>query len=167
MIIAATSAAIKTAISQERASGMNAIPSGSECSYPVSSTWLVEPEDSFLSREFVTGSRVSISATRRDQTVEIRAHVDVPGDVPANSYIREFGIFLASSGPAHDPSYQDGSKIRAMICRSALFGTGWYNMSGGSCVPCSSGAVGAELCYYDDPYQAVSDIEFRWVFGEL
>lgn len=153
--------------SAERASGMNAIPSGSNCDYPVASTWLVEPEDSFLSREFVGSTRVALSCTRRDQTVEMSAIIDVPGDIPMGSYIREFGCFLSQTGPAHDPSYHDLSKPKAMICRASLFDTGWYCLSGGVCTPCASGTVGAILCYENDSYYATGQIQFRWVFGEL
>ena len=149
----------------ERASGMDYIPTGTECSYPVSETWLVSPEDSFLSRE--VGIRNAIQATRRDQTVEMKIQIDVPGDVPFNTKIREWGIFLKAAGPYHDPSLHAGSKMYSMICRAAMFGTGWYNDSGATCVPCGSGDLGATLCYYDEPYIATGDFQARWRFGEL
>lgn len=152
--------------SAERASGIDAIPIGFNCNYPVNDIYLVEPEDSFLSRE-VSGSRVALSCTRRDQTVEMSAVIDVPGDVPIGTYIREFGVFLAQTGPAHDPGYHDLSKPRAMICRASLFDTGWYCLSGSVCSPCASGSAGAVLCYENDPYYATGQIQFRWVFGEL
>lgn len=147
----------------ERASGMDYIPTGQECNYPVDETWLVGPEDSFLSREI--GQRTAITITRRDQTVEMSAIINVPGDVPVGTKLREFGVFLKSSGPTHDPSYHAASKSHAMICRTALAGTGYY-CSGGTCLPCGSGAAGAELCYYDEPYSATGDVQLRWKFGE-
>lgn len=152
--------------SAERAAGLNAIPSGSECSYPVSDTYLVSPEDSSLSREATT-SRVTSVCTRRDQTVEIKGYINVPGNVPNHTMIREFGIFLGATGPLHDPSYVESSRPNSMICRSALTGTGWYSNSGGACLPCSSLDPGAVLCYFDDPYDAIDDVQFRWIFGEL
>ena len=153
--------------SAERGAGLNAIATGAECSYPVSTTFLVDPEDSTLSREVPTSIRVAGSCTRRDQTVEIKGFINVPGNVPVATVIREFGIFLGSTGPTSDPSYVEGSRPEAMICRSSLNGTGWYRSSGGSCVPCTYIDAGAVLCYYDDPYTANSDVQFRWIFGEL
>jgi hypothetical protein len=152
--------------SAERASGLNAIATGAECQYPVSTTYLVDPEDSFLSREATT-SRVVATCTRRDQTVEIKGFINVPGNIPILTVIREFGIFLSATGPDYDPSYVEADRPDSIICRSALYGTGWYKSSGGTCTPCAESDAGAELCYYDDPYKAMDDVQFRWVFGEL
>jgi len=145
----------------ERASGTMGIPSGTELSYPVESTFLVSPEDSFLSNEI--GNRVEVECIRRDQTVEISAILQVPSDIPSSTYVREFGMFLASSGPAHDPSGYEPDRPNAMICRSALYDTGWYNEGG----PCNEEDSGATFCYIDDPYFVDDDIRFTWIFGEL
>lgn len=148
-----------------RASGMEGIASGTECDYPVDDTYLVEPEDSYLSKE--VGSRVLIIATRRDQGVEMRANIQVPGDLPIGTSLREFIVSLKSTGPSRDPSLSDSSKPYSSICRSALAGTGWYREVGGISVPCSSTDPGATLCYYDDPYEVDKDIILRWKFGEI
>lgn len=145
----------------ERASGIRGIPSGEEYNYPVEDTYLVSVEDSFLSEE--TGRRVKLAITRRDQTVEMQGTFEVPIDISAGVNIREFGVFLKNSGPSEDPSQDDYSKNRAMICRSTLFGTGYYNEVG----PCTENASGAKLCYYDDPYLVTDDINFMWEAGEL
>ena len=145
----------------ERASGIEGIPTGEEYSYPVDSTFLVSPEDSFLSKE--VGNRVAVSCTRRDQTVEITALVQVPSDIPYGTKIREFGLFLKSTGPNHDPSQHEASKPYAMICRSALYDTGWYNESG----PCNKDDSGAKVCYSDDYYEVIDDIHLEWEFGEI
>jgi len=146
----------------ERASGIDGIPSGDEYDYQVAETYLVSPEDSFLSAE-ITTLRPSLTITRRDQTVEIRTTVSVPGNVDLGEEIREFAMFLKSTGPSRDPSLHETSKSSCMLCRSALFGTGYYNESG----PCASGDEGAKMCYYDDPYTTTDDIELLWIFGEL
>lgn len=148
----------------ERASGMNAIPSGQECNYPVNSTMLVSPEDSFLSREI--GQRIGVTPTRRDQTVELWAIINVPGDVPIGTEVREWGIFCKRSGPSNDPSYFDEVKSHTMICRCTEKGTGYFVTSGGTCTRVGSGVTGAVLCYYDDPWIASGDIQLRWKFGE-
>jgi hypothetical protein len=152
--------------SAERAAGLNAIATGTECSYTVAETYLVDPEDSYLSRE-VTTTRVVSVCTRRDQSVEIKGFINVPGNIPNPTVIREFAMFLGATGPLHDPSYIESSRPDSMICRSSLYGTGWYHTSGGACVPCDPTDSGAELCYFDDPYNATDDVQFRWVFGEL
>lgn len=144
----------------ERASGIKGIASGDEYNYPVIDTYLVSPEDSFLSKEI--GTRSEIDATRRDQTVEISTIVTVPGDVGVGESIREFGMFLQATGPTKDPSQNDSTKPSSMMCRSALFGTGYYNESG----PCLPDATGAKLCYYDDPYVTADNIQLLWIFGE-
>ena len=149
----------------ERASGMDAIATGQECNYSVLETYLVNPEDSFLSRE--VGQRVQITVTRRDQTVEMAAIINVPGDVPVGTDLREFGVFLKRTGPTNDPSYHAASKMRTMICRTALYGTGYYATGAtGICASIGSGGAGAELCYYDEPYHATGDVQLRWKFGE-
>jgi len=135
--------------SQERANGQNAIPSGS-CAYPISETLLVSPEDSTLSRE--VGNRIVLSVDRRDQTLEFTGRFNVPGDLPTGVKIREWGLFLGSSGPAHDPSYHEASKSSSMLCRVSVYGSG----------VCSGTGV-----YIDEPLVADEDIEIRWKFGEL
>jgi len=147
----------------ERASGIDAIASGDEYDYQVAETYLVSPEDSYLSAEI--GSRTEVEVTRRDQTVEIRDTILVPEDIAAGLEVREFAAFLKSTvgTPTHDPSLHDDSKPYAMLCRSALFGTGYYNELG----PCLPTASGAELCYYDDPYTTQDDIQLLWIFGEM
>lgn len=145
----------------ERATSIDGVPTGNELDYPVESTFLISPEDSFLSRE--VGNRVLVSATRRDQTVEIAITVSVPSDLPAGTELREFAMFLKSSGPTHDPSLVETQKPYSMVCRSAIYGTGFYNSLG----PCDQGDSGATLCYYDDYYDVQEDIQLRWLFGEL
>jgi len=146
----------------ERASGINGIATGDEYDYPVADVYLVSPEDSFLSNELV-GARSTITVTRRDQTVEISTVINVPGNVSVGASIREFGMFLQKTGPTRDPSLNEASKPYSMLCRSALFGSGYYNSSG----ICDPSADGAKLCYYDDPYLANDDVELTWIFGEL
>ena len=148
-----------------RASGMEGIASGNECQYPVEDTYLVSPEDSFLSNE--VGTRVTPIITRRDQTAEIKATINAPGDVPVGTDIREFGFFLKSTGPNKDPSLDENSKPYAMMMRAALYGTGYYTNVGGSCVECDSGDIGAVFCYNDEPYTIEGDRTIRWKFGEL
>ena len=126
---------------------------------------MVEPEDSYLSKEI--GNRVLCVITRRDQSVEIRANIQVPSDVPSGTRLREFGTFLRQTGPSRDPSLVNAQKPYAMLCRSALYGTGWYREIGGVSVPCSETDVGAVLCYEDDPYIVTKDVILRWRFGEL
>ena len=135
--------------SEERVAGTNGIPSGS-CSYPTLSTVLVSPEDSTLSNE--VGSRVALTARRVDQTVEFYGKFEVPGDLPAGSRIREFGLFLQATGPTADPSFIDAEKPSAMLCRTALWG---------------SGVCGTTGVYIDSPLIATDDIEIRWKFGEI
>lgn len=144
----------------ERASGINGVASGDEYNYPVADIYLVSPEDSFLSKEI--GSRSTLNATRRDQTVEITTIIQVPGDIDVGENIREFAMFLKSAGPNHDPSLHDASKPYTTLCRSAVFGTGYYDESG----PAIKGDPGAKLCYYDDPYVTQDDIRLLWIFGE-
>lgn len=146
----------------ERASGVYGVPSGDEYEYQVADTYLVSPEDSFLSSEN-GNTRPSITVTRRDQTVEIRAIVNVPGDLDIGKSIREWAMFLKSTGPTHDPSQHEASKPYTMLCRTALFGTGYYDENGS----CDPNDPGAKLCYYDDPYIAQDDIQLLWIFGEL
>lgn len=144
----------------ERASGIDGVASGDEYDYPVVDTYLVSPEDSFLSNEI--GNRSVLSITRRDQTVEISTIINVPGDIDVGESIREFAMFLKASGPTRDPSLHDASKPYTMLCRSAVFGTGYYDAGG----PAIKGDPGVELCYYDDPYITQDDIELLWIFGE-
>ena len=148
--------------SSERATGTNGIPSGNEWDYPVDDTWLVSPEDSFMSRP--TGSRVVVNAKRRDQTIEFSVKFDVPGDVPVGTPLRELGIFLGSSGPTKDPSNSESQKSKSMICRSTLHNTGYYNAAGATGL---KGQAGFKLCYTDEPWVLTNDIEAQWEFGEL
>jgi len=145
----------------ERASGIYGVPSGEELDFPVATTFLVSPEDSFLSAEI--GNRVEVSCTRTDQTIEISALVQIPSDIPASESIREFAIFLQDNGPTHDPSLLDSDKPKSIICRASIFGTGWYNEGG----LCSEFDAGATLCYYDNPFITDSDIKLQWLFGEI
>jgi len=145
----------------ERASGIKGIASGDEYNYQVAETYLVSPEDSFLSMEL--GSRSTLSILRRDQTVEMRVTIQVPGDIGVGEEIREFSSFLKAVGPTRDPSLHDASKPYTMLCRSAIFGTGYYDENG----PVDPVDPGAKLCYYDDPYVTTDDIELLWIFGEL
>lgn len=149
----------------ERASGQDAIPSGQECSYPVESSMLNSPEDSFLSREI--GKRVKVSCTRRDQAVEIEAFVNVPGDIPVGTPVREFAIFCGAHGPYQDPSNFDSQKKYVMICRQSHVGTGYYQCVGGMSIPCGSGASGATLCYKDEPWIATGDRKLHMFFTEM
>lgn len=135
--------------STERAAGTQFIPIGS-CDYPIASTLLVSPEDSYLSNE--VGTRVTLTATRRDQTVEFVGTFQVPGNISSGTKIREFGLFLGATGPTNDPSFFDAQKPSAMLCRSTLWG---------------SGVCGGTGVYSDDPLIANDDIEIRWKFGEL
>ena len=135
--------------SPDRAAGLNAIPSGS-CNYPIAETYLVSPEDSFLSRP--VGNHIQVECTRRDRTVEISAKFSVPGDIPTGAELREFGLFLGATPPTHDPSYHDGSKPLAMMCRTVIYGTGICNGTG---------------VYLDRPFDVEGDVEFRWIFGDL
>lgn len=133
-----------------RAEGLNGIPTGSEASYPIATTELVSPEDSFLSRE--VGNRILATVNRRDQTLEFIATFNIPGDIPSGVKLREFGIFLQPTGPANDPSFTDVSKPQSMLCRTVLWG---------------SGTIGGSGVYFDSPINAVTDIEIRWKFGEI
>jgi len=136
--------------SSERAVGTQGIPSGQICNYPIGSTILVSPEDSNLSNE--VGSRVVLTARRVDQTVEFIGRFNVPADIPSGTEIREFGLFLKSTGPTADPSLIETEKPSAMLCRSSLWG---------------SGVCGVTGVYTDDPLIANDDIEIRWKFGEI
>ena len=136
--------------SSQRVDGINGVPSGGECDYPVSDYILVSPEDSFLSNE--VGTRIELDVTRRDQTLEFFGRFNVPGNLPTGTEIREFGLFIGSTGPAHDPSYHDGSKPSTMLCRVALYGSGLCGITG---------------VYTDDPLVATDDVEIRWKFGEI
>jgi len=148
--------------SPERATGGNGIPPGSEWDYPLDDTWLVSPEDSFISR--ATGSRVVLNAKRRDQTVEFSVSFNVPGDVPSGTDIRELGIFLSGQGPTKDPSNSKAQKPQSMICRSTYQNSGYYNISGQTG---QQGQAGFKLCYKDGPLNVTNDIEIQWEFGEL
>lgn len=136
--------------SSERGNGQNGI-SGGCCDYPMATTYLVVPEDSFLSNE--VGSRVQINKTRRDQTVELIVEFQIPGDIATGLELREFGIFLGPTGPAHDPSYDDSSKPNTILCRMVRFG---------------SGMCGEVPVYTDNPFVTEpGTIQFRWKVGEL
>ena len=134
--------------SEEARSGKNGVSGGDF--YPITSTVLVSPEDSFLSRE--VGSRVKVTATRVDQTVEFTALFSVPGDIPSGTEIREFGLFLQSTGPTADPSQIEAQKPYSMLCRVSQW---------------ESGVVGVTGVYLDNPIIATDDIEILWKFGEL
>jgi len=136
--------------SVQRAQGINGVPSGGECDYPILETILVSPEDSTLSNEI--GTRVSLTPNRRDQTVELYGKFEVPGNIPLNTKIREFGWFLKQTGPIADPSLVESQKERTMICRTVVHGTG---------------LCGPDPVYSDNPLIATDDIEMRWKFGEL
>jgi len=136
--------------SVDRAVGRNGIPTGLQCNYPIASTVLVSPEDSTLSNQI--GNRVALTASRRDQTVEFVGKFEVPGNIPSGSQIREFGLFLKSTGPTADPSLVEAQKKSSMLCRVSLWG---------------SGVCGVEPVYTDSPLVATDDIEIRWKFGEL
>ena len=145
----------------ERASGIHGIPTGEEYNYPVASTFLVSTEDSFLSAE--VGNRVSVTCTRTDQVVQISALVHVPSDIQVSTKIREFSMFLQATGPTNDPSQYDPAKPFGMICRSALYGTGWFDAGG----PAAEEDSGARVCYFDDYYEVDDDIQIRWLFGDI
>lgn len=149
--------------SKNTRNGTYAIPSGSQYDYQVSNTWLVSPEDSFLSSE-LSGTRGSLSVTRRDQQVEMSLTIEPDVHAPNGSYIRECGVFLSSEGPDEDPSLRDVDKPKAMICRSALFDTGYFDAAGNSYTEAGSGI---ELCYDNDPVLLDEEIKLRWTFGEL
>jgi len=136
--------------SVQRAQGLKGIPTGAQEDYPIVDTQLVSPEDSFLSSEI--GNRVQLTVTRRDQTLEFVGRFLVPGDIPSGTQVREFGLFLRSTGPVNDPSFSDLSKPNTMLCRTVLWG---------------SGVVGGTGVYTDNPLTALDDIEIRWKFGEL
>lgn len=146
----------------ERGSGMKGIPSGSEYNYKIEDTFLVSPEDSFLSSP--VGSRVVLDAERVDQHVHFRAIFDCPGDIPTGTQIREIGVFLRATGPINDPSQHEASKPYTMICRSSRFGTGYYNSEGATG---QEGQEGYEPCFNDDPIFALSDTELEWEFGDV
>lgn len=148
--------------SQQRATGLNGIPDGDEYDYPVDDTWLVSPEDSFLSRP--TGLYVTPVITRRDQTVEIRISFDVPGDLPNPTSVREIAIFLSGYGPTKDPSNSDSNKPLTMIARSVYAATGYFNQAGETG---QQGDPGFKLCYEDSPLEVTNDIEIQYEFGEL
>ena len=135
--------------SVERRDGIKGVPEGSS-DYPTSSTQLVSPEDSTLSNE--VGTRITLTARRVDQTVEFTGRFNVPGDIPSGTEIREFGLFLQSTGPSADPSFIEAQKPSAMLCRVSLWG---------------SGTVGGTGVYTDDPLVANDDVEIRWKLGEL
>jgi len=147
--------------SAERATGIDGIVAGTEYNYPVDDTWLVSPEDSFLSRP--TGSRSVLVATRRDQTVEFSVSFNVPGDIPSGTDIREMSIFLANTGPTKDPSNSENNKSKSMLCRSVYGNTGYYNQAGQT----GQQGAGFKLCYTDDPLNVTTDIQIQWEFGEL
>lgn len=136
--------------SAERVDGQDGIPDGSGLNYPIATTELVSVEDSFLSRE--VGSRVQATPTRVDQTVELYAEFSVPGDIPSGTEIREYGLFLSSSGPSGDPSALDARKPNAMLCRTVRHDTGIEGGTG---------------YYTDDPLIATDTIQIRWKVGEV
>ena len=148
--------------SAERGSGMNGIPAGNEYDYPVVDTWLVSPEDSFMSRPI--GSRIVVNTKRRDQTIEFSAKFDVPGDIATGTQLRELGVFLKSVGPIKDPSNSESQKKYSILCRSVISNTGYYNVAGATGL---QGQEGFRLCYTDAPEIVTNDIEFQWEFGEL
>jgi len=134
--------------SEERGSGKDGVSGGDF--YPISTTVLVSPEDSTLSRE--VGNRVKVTATRVDQTVEFSAIFNVPGDIASGTEIREFGLFLQATGPTADPSQIESQKPYTMLCRISQWG---------------SGVVGGTGVYIDNPIIANDDVEILWKFGEL
>ena len=148
--------------SPERATGLNGISPGDEYDYPVDDTWLVSPEDSFLSRP--TGSSITPVITRRDQTVEFTISFNVPGDIPSGTPVREIAIFFDTDGPTKDPSHSDSNKSKAMVARSVYGNTGYYNEAGATG---SQGDPGFKLCYTDAPLNVTNDIEIQYEFGEL
>lgn len=143
--------------SRERAIGQNGIPTGIVCNYPVGQTVLVNPEDSFLSNE--VGLRRQLTVTRRDQTLEFICRFRVPGDIPSGTELREFGLFLKSTGPLADPTLVDSQKPFTMLCRSALWGSGVCGLTGNINY--------GQSIYTDNPLVANDDVEIRWKFGEL
>lgn len=136
--------------STERRDGIKGVPSGAICSYPISSTILVSPEDSNLSNQ--VGQRIVLSARRVDQTVEFFGRFNVPGDIPSGTQIREFGLFLQATGPAQDPSFVENQKPYTILCRVPLWG---------------SGVCGGTGVYTDEPLVANDDVEIRWKVGEV
>jgi hypothetical protein len=137
--------------SVDRAAGRDGILTGIQCNYPIASTILVSPEDSTLSNE--VGTRIQLTATRRDQTVEFVGRFEVPGNLASGTQIREFGLFLQSTGPTSDPSLIEDQKNRTMLCRTSLWGSGV--------------CAGPIPIYTDRPLTANDDVEIRWKFGEL
>lgn len=136
--------------STERRDGTYGVPSGQQCSYPISDIVLVSPEDSFLSNS--VGNRIQLTVRRIDQTLEFIGKFEVPGNIPSGTLIREFGLFLKHTGPIIDPSFLEGQKPHSMLCRTSLWG---------------SGVCGGTGVYTDNPLTATDDIEIRWKFGEL
>lgn len=149
--------------SQNTRNGIYEIQSGANFDYPIEDTWLVNPEDSFLSKE-LSGNRAVLDITRRDQQVEMACTITPGVEAPQYSYIREVGVFLSGNGPAEDPSLVDAYKEAAMICRAALWDSGYFDISGNEYDEEISGAV---LCYKNDPHYFDSETKFRWTFGEL
>ena len=143
-----------------RLTGQKGIPDGEEWNYKTEDWLLVSPEDSFLSSP--VGDPILIDCERRDQVMEFSARFDVPGDLPTGTEIRELAVFFGEGGPAHDPSYHDDSKPNAMICRSTVYDTDYFNESGET-----GTGDGFEQCYVDEPFVVLTDIEFQWNFGEL
>ena len=135
--------------SEDRAAGRNGILTGVDCDYPIASTVLVSPEDSTLSNE--VGTRIELTATRRDQTVEFVGRFEVPGNLASGTEIREFGLFLQSTGPTSDPSLIEAQKSKTMLCRTTLWGSG----------------VDVVPVYTDNPLTANDDVEIRWKVGEM
>ena len=148
--------------SAERATGLDGIPAGQEYNYQVSNTWLVSPEDSFLSRP--TGLSVTPIITRRDQTVEFTIKFNVPGDIPSGTPVREIAIFFDTDGPTKDPSHSDADKPKTMVARSVYGNTGYFDVGGATG---AQGTPGFELCYTDAPLNVTTDIEIQYEFGEL
>jgi hypothetical protein len=136
--------------STERRDGIKGVPTGAICNYPMSSTILVSPEDSFLSNE--VGQRIVLTARRVDQTVEFTGRFNVPGDIPSGTLIREFGLFLKATGPVQDPSFVENQKPSTVLCRTSLWG---------------SGVCGGTGVYTDSPLVANDDVEIRWKLGEI
>lgn len=144
--------------------GTYGVPSGDEYDYPIATTWLVSPEDSFLSARVSGSSAIQPTVTRRDQTLELEGTFEVPGDIPSGSQVREFGFFLTDAEPDEDPSLLESEKPKSMLCRVAVYGSGYYDSEGNEV---SADASGAKFCYTDDPWEADSDIEFYWKIGDL
>ena len=148
--------------SSERATGLDGIQAGNEYDYPVDDTWLVSPEDSFLSRP--VGSSVVPIIKRRDQTIEFTIKFDCPGDIPVDTPVREIAIFFSGDGPTKDPSHSDSNKPKTMTCRSVYGNTGYYDVGGATG---EQGVPGFKLCYTDVPLIVTNDIEIQYEFGEL